>query len=99
MINGGSSPAYEQTCLPFTVRHTGRRGGGALTAAAAGRGGGFAAGGGRGGGEVLSACGGGLAVADGGGVRTLPAPLDGAVLVTRAPTGGGPFALCSFGCT
>jgi hypothetical protein len=91
--------AYEQTCLPFTVRHTGRRGAG-LAAAAAGRGGGAgrAAGGGRGGGDVLMVCTGGLAVVAGGGVLTVPAPLDGAVLVTLAPIGGVPFALCSFVC-
>jgi len=91
-------PAYEQTCLPFTVRHTGRRGAG-LTAAAAGRGGGAcrAAGGGCGGGDVFIVCTGGLATVAGGGVLTVPAPLDGLVLVTLAPIGGVPFALCSFG--
>lgn len=83
--------------MPFTVRHTGRRGAG-FTAAAAGCGGGFAAGGGRGGGEAFIACGGGLGVLAGGGVLTAPAPLDGLVLVTLAPIGGVPFALCSFIC-
>jgi len=93
------SPDYEQTCLPFTFRHTGRRRAG-LTAAAAGRGGGAcrAAGIGRGGGDVFIVCTGGLTVLAGGGVLTVPTPLDGAVLVTLAPTGGVPFALCSFVC-
>jgi hypothetical protein len=64
---------YEHTCLPLTVRHTGRRGAAAagraaagLGAATAGRGGGRAAGGGEcggGGGEVLIACGGGFGAA------------------------------------
>jgi hypothetical protein len=98
--------AYEQTCLPFTLRHTGRRGGGALAAAAAGRGGGLTAGwGGRGGGDTFIACGGGLAAVDGGVVRSLSDPFDGEVLVTLAPAPGAtlvtlwpagvPFALCS----
>ena len=72
--------SYEHTCLPLTVRHTGRRaaagrGGGGLGAAIAGRGGGLAAGGGeRGGGEVRMACGGGFGPAEAGGLRTPPAP-------------------------
>src|SRR5262245_34750834 len=95
---------YEHTCLPLTVRHTGRRGaaaagrgGGGLGAATAGRGGGCltAAGGGeRGGGEVFIACGGGFATpVVGGGVRRVGV-LGGGVLVTLAPAGG-PFVRSS----
>src|SRR5690349_21467835 len=81
---------YEQTCLPPTLRHTGRRGGGGFAAPVTGRGGGaLTAGcGGRGGGDTFIACGGGFATVDGGGVRSLGDPVDGDVLVTLAPAPG-----------